>query len=259
VREADAVARKSAVAALKGDLASDPTNGYGAFLVGSTAFIQGADLLNALATGQPVSTAIALPELSLPADAQPLLEQALTHMTDPFYIGIDATLLAVIEKQSDAAAAAKTQQLADSSNFVASSVGKTTSALVVGDSAGALNVMYEWLKYCNQGVLDPMNPDVDAFVDAANAAGLEQRECYSGYYAMHGTEGELLQIGDLYAIAGNSGVANLYYNAMRRATNYASWPLKPLAERRIDGTQAVKQDDLVAVIACATCHVNEIR
>jgi hypothetical protein len=187
------------------------------------------------------------------------LEQALPLLTDPFCSGIDATLLAVIEKQSDATAAAKTQQLADDSNFVAASVGRTTWALVVGDAAGALDIMYAWLNYCSDGTLDHDNPDVDSFVDAANASSLKQRECYSGYYATHGTEGELLQIGDLYASAGNTRVANLYYAAMRRATNYASWPVKALAERRIDGTQPAIKDDLVGVVACATCHINEIK
>jgi hypothetical protein len=189
VRESDADARKSAIAALKADLAKDPTNGYSAFLVASSAFIQGADLLNGLAAGQPVPTATALPALALPGDTGPLFEQALEHMTDPFYIGIDATLLAVIQRQIDTAAADKAQQLAESSNFVASSVGRTTSALAVGDSAGALEVMYQWLKFCNGGVLDRLHPDVDAFVDAANAATLAQRECYSGYYATHATAG----------------------------------------------------------------------
>jgi len=259
VRDGDAAERKAAVASLKVDFANDPSNGYSAFLAASSEFIQGADLLDNLTSGGPVSKALALPELALPADTRSLLEQALPLLTDPFCSGIDATLLAVIEKQSDAAAAAKTQQFADDSNFVAASVGRTTWALVVGDSAGALEIMYAWLNYCSGGGLDHDNPDVDAFVDAANASSLKQRECYSGYYAMHGTEGELLQIGDLYASAGNTRVANLYYTAMRRATNYASWPVKALAERRIDGTQPAAPDDLVGVIACATCHINEIR
>jgi hypothetical protein len=259
VRDGDAAGRKSAVASLKADFRNDPSNGYSAFLAASSEFIQGADLLNNLASGEPVSKALALPELALPADTRRLLEQALPLLTDPFCLGIDATLLAVIERQSDAVAAAKTQQLADDNNFVASSVGRATWALVVGNSAGALEIMYDWLKYCSGGVLDYDNPDVDAFVDAANASQLTQRECYSGYYAMHGTEAELLQIGDLYANTGNTRVANLYYAAMRRATNYASWPLKALAERRIDGTQAAVKDDLVGVIACATCHINEVR
>jgi hypothetical protein len=108
-------------------------------------------------------------------------------------------------------------------------------------------------------VLDREHPDLEQFVATANAADFVQRECYSGYYAMHATEGELLQIGDLFTIAGNPELASLYYNATRSATNYDTWPLKPLAERRIAGTQTATAGDLPAVIACATCHVNEVR
>src|SRR5579859_8059613 len=53
VRDADPAARTSAIAAVKDALANDPDDGYGAFLLGSTAFIQGADLIAPLASGQP--------------------------------------------------------------------------------------------------------------------------------------------------------------------------------------------------------------
>lgn len=52
--------------------------------------------------------------------------------------------------------------------------------------------------------------------------------------------------------------ANRYYQAMRRATNYASWPLQPLGERRFRGTQPVQYAELTAIVACTTCHTDAL-
>jgi hypothetical protein len=100
---------------------------------------------------------------------------------------------------------------------------------------------------------------VASYVDKANAAGLAHRECYSGYFAMHGTEGSLLIIADLLAVKGNATAAQLFYDGMRRATNYATWPLRPLAERHASGTQPATQDQLPGTISCPACHVNELQ
>jgi hypothetical protein len=99
---------------------------------------------------------------------------------------------------------------------------------------------------------------VAGYVARANASKLAHRECYSGYLAPHGTEGMLLIMGDLHWAVGEKETAQRYYAALRAATNYKSWPLHGLAERRFAGTQPVKPADLGALVECSTCHVNEL-
>jgi len=256
VRNGDDAARQTAVADLKTDLAKDPTNGYSAFLAAASAFMPSSDFLRALAANQSLPP----PHGAFPDDTGPLLQQALANLTDPLYVGFSATLLAGLQASRSDPSAAQTTQIAISNNFPASTALGLGAALRMGDLAGALDTMYGLFDYCNGGAkIDRVNPDVNAFVDKANAAGFVHRECYSGYHAMHGTEGLLLLIGDISALMGNGQVAALYYNGMRRATNYASWPLQPLAERRISGAQPAKASDLSAVRACTTCHVSQLQ
>jgi hypothetical protein len=256
VRTGDDAARATAVAQLKSDVAADPTNGYSAFLAGASSFIASSDLLRALAAGQVPTQ----PARQLPSDTGPLLQEGLDHLTDPLYVGFSATLLAGVQAISgDLASAAKSQQIAVANNIPASSVGQINFALSMGDIDGALASAYKLADYCNGTPLDHTNPDVNAYVDKANAAGLVHRECYSGYYAMHGTEGELLFIADVLALKGNAALAQRYYDGLRRATNYGTWPLRPLVERLASGAQSVTQDELRATISCPVCHVNELQ
>jgi len=253
VRDGDDAARQDAVAQLKADVTADPTNGYSSFLAGASPFIATVDNVQALATGQPGSGLADFPD-----DTAPLLKQALADLKDPFYIGFAAILLAGIQVRTDYIAAGSSQQLATENNYSASSVGRTIVAIAMRDPASALDIMYNWLKYCNNGSLDRANPDMTQFVSTANAGGFVQRECYSGAFGSHGTEGELLLTGDLFAIAGNTDTANLYYNAIPQAKNYDSWPLRPLVQRRIDNSQPVVRGDLQAVASCTTCHTEKI-
>jgi len=253
VRTGDDAGRANAVADLKSDIAQDPKNGYSAFLAASSSYFAGVDTVSALAAGEP-SHGLE----PFPTDTAPLLKQALGNLKDPFYVGFASILLAGIQVRSDYIAAGQSQQVATSNNFSASSVGRTFVALAMNDTKGALDIMFTWLKYCNSGNLDRNHPDIDAFVATGNAGGFVQRECYSGPLGLHGTEGELLITGDLFAVAGNTDVANLYYNGLRSALNYEDWPLRPLVERRIDNSQPATAADLSAVVACTTCHTHQI-
>jgi hypothetical protein len=256
VRNGDDAARQAAVANLKTDLTKDPTDGYSAFLAAASTFMPTSTFLRALAANQPLPP----PHGPFPEDTAPLLQQAIANVTDPLYLGFSATLLAGLQASRGDPAAAQTTQVAVSNNFPASTALGIGAALQMGNLPGVLDIMYGLFEYCNGGVkIDRANPDVDAFVDKANAAGFVHRECYSGYHAMHGTEGLLLMIGDISALTGSGQVAARYYNGMRRATNYATWPLQPLAERRISGAQPAIPGDLNSVRSCTTCHVNQLQ
>jgi hypothetical protein len=144
-------------------------------------------------------------------------------------------------------------------NVPASSVGRLNTALRMMDLPGGRDVMFGVLDYCTGTSLDRANPDLKGFVDRANAAGLVQRECYSGYHAMHGTEGILLITGDLVALSGNADLAKRFYMAAQSATNYGSWALKDLLQRRVSGTQPAAAGALSEIAACSTCHIYELK
>ena len=255
VRNGDDAAREAAVAKMRTDVAADPTNGYSAFLSGASTLMPSAALPRALAAGQPLSMGGGAP----PFDPGPLFKQSLEHLTDPLYIGFADILLSFVQlRAGDMAGAGQSQKAAFAHNVPASSVGVVNGQLIGGDVAGARDTMLAMLDFCNGSPVDRQKPDLAAFVDKANASGLAHRECYSGYFGPHATEGELLLVGDLHAASGNGAVAVLYYQAMNRATSYATWPLRPLAERRLSGAQPVQTTDLSAIAACTTCHTNTL-
>lgn len=257
VRNGDDAARDQAVTQLKKDAAADPTDGYSAFLAGASAFMPPTDLARALAAGQniPAGHGGGAP----PATTGPLFQQALGHLADPLYIGFAYTLLAFVQADNgDFAAATASQKQAVAHNIPASSVGQVNAQLGAADKAGALDTMRNMLDFCNGAALDRNNPDLNSFVDKANAGVMQHRECYSGYFGPHATEGELLLVGDLLAATGDMQGASLYYKATQRSASYASWPLRPLAERRISGAQRVKDSELAAIASCTTCHTNAL-
>lgn len=252
VRNADDAARAAAVTRLTADIAADPTNGYSQFLVGASHFMAPNTVLRALADGA-APPAFTLGEV-------PYLKEALTHLTDPFYLGFAGGLQASIELGAgNVAEGGPRFATAVANNHVA-----TALILVIGDlqqrkAPEALEHMYALLEYCNAGPLDRSGGDVAAYIAKANAGKLAQRECYSGYHAPHGTSGELLILADLLALNDQAAIAERYYDALPTVTDYPTWALKPLVERRRSGAQAT---DLATVDAitntCATCHTNTL-
>jgi hypothetical protein len=92
----------------------------------------------------------------------------------------------------------------------------------------------------------------------ANAGTLAHRECFSGYYSMHGTEGLLLLTGDIHALNGNAQAAKAYYDAIASATNYPTWALKPMLQRRLDGSEPANVEKMPLLASCTTCHTNTL-
>ncbi|HXI56948.1 MAG TPA: hypothetical protein VNO55_12865 [Polyangia bacterium] len=254
IRSGDDVARAQAVTQLKADVAQNPSNGYSAFLAASDAFMPLADLLRAT-----VNRSAAPKPRAFPDDTAPLLTQALQQLKDPFYIGFDATLLAGLQAFVDPTNAPKTEAIAEANNVPASSVGRLNTALRMSNLPAARDVMFGVLDFCAGTPLDHANPDVAGYVERANAASLVHRECYSGYHAMHGTEGILLITGDLVALAGNAELAKRFYTATQSSSTFGTWALKDLLERRLDGQQPAAAGELSGIVACSTCHINELK
>ena len=101
--------------------------------------------------------------------------------------------------------------------------------------------------------------DAAAYVAKQNAGTLVHRECYSGYYAPHGSSGELLILGDLAALTGATQAATAYYTAAQGTSDYSTWALQPLVERRLSGAQPAQLSTEVLVAStCATCHTNTL-
>jgi len=253
VRNADDAGRAAVVTRLTTDIAADPSNGYSQFLVAASYFMRPNTTLRALADGtQP-------PAFTLPASI-PYLKQALTNLTDPFYLGFDGGLLASVELGAgNVAEGGPRFAEAVKNNHVATALITVLGDLQAHDVSRALADMYALLEYCNGGPLDHNGGDAAGYVAKLNAGALAQRECYSGYHAPHGSTGELLILADLHALVGNAGAARAYYDAILNVTDYATWPLKPLIERRRSGAQAT---DLATVSTisntCATCHTNTL-
>jgi len=253
VRNADDAGRATAVSWLVADITADPRNGYSQFLVAASHFMAPNTVLRALADGSPP------PAFSVGGDV-PYLREALTHLTDPFYLGFDGGLLASIELAAgNVAEGGPRFATAMANNHVANGLIIVIGDLQIGNTTKALTDMYAMLEYCNGGPLDRSGGDAAAYVAKANAGSLAQRECYSGYHAPHGTTGELLILADLNALNGNAQIARAYYDALQGATDYATWALGPLVERRRSGAQA---PDLATVgtitNTCATCHTNAL-
>jgi hypothetical protein len=131
--------------------------------------------------------------------------------------------------------------------------------LETNNPTAALADMYTLLEFCNGGPLDHTGADAAAYVAKQNAGTLAHRQCYSGYFSPHGSSGEILILADLHALNGNAPAATAYYTAVQSTDDYATWPLKPLVERRIAGTQSANMGLATAIAAsCTTCHTSSI-
>jgi hypothetical protein len=253
VRDADDAGRAAAVAQLAADVTADPTNGYSAFLIGASSFMAPSPVLRALAAGTPPPTGAFAP-------AVPYLQQALGHLTDPFYLGFAGGLLAAVQLGSgDVAAGTATFATAAGHNHVATALVTVIGDLARHDAATALPDMYALLDYCNGGAIDRTGAGAAALVAKQNAGALAQRECYSGYHAPHGSPGHLLILADLHALHGDAAAAKAYYTALQAATDYPTWPLRPLVERRLSGAQPADLAGASAITnTCATCHASSL-
>jgi hypothetical protein len=255
VRGADDTGRAAAVTQLMADVTSDPTNGYSEFLVGASNFMPPNTVLAAIASGtQP-------PQFQPNPAAIPFLMQGLANLTDPFYLGFDGGLLGSMELAGgDVADGGPTLATAAMNNHAATGLIKVIGDLQQQMPAAALADMYALLDYCNGGAQDPNGGDAASYVAKQNAGSLVQRECYSGYYAPHGSSGEILILADLQALNGNATAATAYYTALQSVTDYSTWPLKPVVERRIAGTQAADIGSVTLITStCATCHTNALQ
>jgi hypothetical protein len=257
VRKGDDAARAKAVEGLKKDVAVDPKNAYSAFLAGANVYMPPSGLLLALNAGQ-------VPEggeqQALPPDTIALFTNSMNTFTDPLLKGFAASLLSATQAGAgDFEASGKSMEIAIANNIPASSVTRAIGSLLQRDLKGAYEVIWQMMDFCAGAPLDRANPDVDTYVDRANRADLRHRECYSGYHAMHGTEGTLLLAGDLAALNGNASGAAKMYAGMKRSTNYGTWGLRNLAERRISGYLKAVPENMFNISACTSCHVDQIK
>ena len=254
VRSADDSGRATAVTDMTADVTADPTNGYSDFLIGASYFMPPNSVLAALANGtQP-------PQFQPSPDAVPHLQAGLSHLTDPFYLGFDGGLLAAMQLAGgDTTDGQATFATAAMNNRAATGFIKVLLDLQQQNPAQALADMYGLLDYCNGGALDRSGADAAAYVQKQNSGALVHRECYSGFFAPHGSSGELLVLADLQAVNGNAQAASAYFTALQGTSDYATWPLKPYVERRIAGQQPA-DPRVVAGIAstCGTCHTDTL-
>jgi len=252
VRNADDAGRAAAVSRLVADVTADPSNGYSEFLIAASHFMAPNTVLRALADGTPPAP-FTIGEV-------PYLREALSHLTDPFYLGFDGGLLASLELGAgNVADGGPRLAAAVANNRVATALIVVIGDLQMRDAKKAREDMYALVDYCFGAPLDRTGRDAAAYVARANAGALVQRECYSGYHAPHGTPGVLLILADLDALNGNAQVARAYYDALRDATDYPTWALKPLVERRRSGAQAPELATVDTITTtCATCHTNAL-
>jgi hypothetical protein len=254
VRDADDSGRATAISKLVADVGKDPSNGYSEFLIGASYFMPPNTVLAALAAGTP-------PPQSQPDPAAvPYLMEAPTHLMDPFYLGFDGGLLGALELATGNPAGGPTFAAAQANNHAATDFITVIGDLQMQNAAKALTDMYTLFDFCNGAALDQGGADAAAYVTKQNAGTLVHRECYSGYYAPHGSSGEMLILADLEALNGNTSAANAYYAALQNTTDYSTWALMPLVERRVNGTQPADVATLGAIAStCATCHTNTLQ
>jgi hypothetical protein len=253
VRNGDDTGRASALTKLQADVTDDPTNGYSEFLIGASSFMPPTSQVEALANGTAPG-----PFMPSPAPAVPYFKAALSHLTDRFYLGFDGALLGETELAGgDPTDGLPTLQTAAQNNPAASTFIKVIGDLEQGSASTGLTDMYMLFDFCNGGAVDQSGADAMAYVGKMNAGALVHRECYSGYYAPHGSPGELLVMAELEALNGDTTAANAWLAAVQSATDYATWPLKPYVERRLSGAQAVSGQTVALIAAtCGTCHLN---
>jgi hypothetical protein len=252
VRTGDDAALATAVGKLTADIAADPRNGYSQFLIGASTFMPPSAALRALRDGTPVADFELAPTT--------VLKDALMNLTDPFYLGFAGGLQASLEfATGNFEEGGPRFALAAQHNRVATAFITVLGDLQRGELALAQEDMYAMLEYCNSGPLDRSGGDAVRFVEKANAGALAQRECYSGYHAAHASAGELLILADLHAINGDAATARKYYDAIQSVSDYPTWPLKPLLERRRSGAQAAEATTVSAIAnTCGTCHTNTL-
>lgn len=259
VRGGDDAGRAEAVTKMRADVQRAPaTYGYSAFLSGADSFMQPAVLLQAQASGATLPQGQPrTPDQVM--DAEQLLTQGMQNLTDPLYLGFDAALLATLQLTGgDVTSGQENFALGVQKNPAASGFISFIFKMQQQDVAGALDAFYQLIEYCSGGPVDHDGAGAGAYVARANVATLVHRECYSGYHATHGTEGLLLLGGDVHALNGNAQAAGQYYAAVQGATNYASWPLKPLLERRINGTEPPSLGATIGLTGCGSCHTNAL-
>jgi len=259
VRSGDDAARAEAANKMRADAQRDPaTYGYSAFLSGANRFIQPTVVLRAQVDG----TMLPPEPPPMPdqlAEAARLLTQGMQNLTDPLYLGFDAALLATLQLSGgDVVSGQENFAFGMQKNPAAGGFISIIFKLQQQDAPGALGAFYQLLEYCYGGPVDHGGADASAYVARANAATLAHRECYSGYHAPHGTEGLLLLAGDVHALNGNTQAAGQYYAAVQEASNHASWPLKPLLERRINGTEPPSLAATIGLTGCGSCHTNTL-
>ena len=259
VRGGDDAARGEAVTKMRADAQRDPaTYGYSAFLCGANSFMQPTVLLRAQADGTTLPQGQPRTPDQL-ADAAQLLTQGMQHLTDPLYLGFDAAFLATLQLgNGDVVSGQENFALGMQKNPAAGGFISIIFKLQQQDVTGALAAFYQLIEYCSGGPVDHEGAGAGAYVARANVATLVHRECYSGYHATHGTEGLLLLAGDVHALNGNAQAAGQYYSAVQAAKNYASWPLKPLLERRINGTEQPSLAATIGLTGCGSCHTNSL-
>lgn len=256
VRNGDDVGRAAAAGKLSADVAADPKNGYSHFLVGANAFMAPSEALRALANGSEPPAAQGGPTLQ---GVGPSFERALANLTDPFYLGFAGGLLASLELRSgNVAQGGPRFAAAARNNAIATGFINVLGDFAANDAKKALQDEYALLEHCNGGALDRTGADAEAFVAKQNAGTLKQRECYSGYHAPHGSPGLTLILADLHALNGEPAVAKAYYDALTRANDYPTWPLKPLVERRRAGEAATFGQAAAIAGTCGTCHTNAL-
>lgn len=226
----------------KATLAMLTVDNYDRFLVGASGFMAPKADLTALANGTNP------PGFTLDANAKaPLMDGA--TLADPFYAGFADALLSEL----DTADRATLLMTGGARNPAATDFTKVVEDLQGNHVDTALTDMTALLAYCNGGpVTDPM-----AYAARQAAHTLVHRQCFSGPLAPHASPAELLIMADLTALNGDATTAATYYAAAQAAPDYATWPLKPLVERRVAGTQKASVP-LTGVIAgvCGSCHTN---
>jgi hypothetical protein len=259
VRSGDDAARGEAASKMAADAQRDPaTYGYSAFLAGANSFMLPTVFLRAQAAGTE------LPQGPPPApdqfaEAARLFTQGMQNLTDPLYLGFDAALLAMLQLSGgDVVTGQETFAFGMQKNPAAGGFIAGIFKMEQQDLPGARDTFHQLLEYCYGGPVDPDGADAGAYVARANAATLAHRECYSGYHAPHGTEGLLTLSGDIHALNGNAQAAGRYYEAVKAASNYASWPLKPMLERRMNGTEPASPGGAMGLTACGSCHTNAL-
>jgi hypothetical protein len=257
IRKGDDAARAKAVADLKKDAAGDPKNAYSAFLAAADVYVPSSGLLPALNAGMVPGGG----ELQqIPPETIQLFTNSMNTFTDPLLKGFAASLLSATQAGGgDFEGAGKSMEIAIANNIPASSVTRAVGSLLQQDVKGAYEVIWAMMDFCAGAPLDRKSPDVDAYVDRANKSDLRHRECYSGYHATHGTEGTLLIAGDLAALNGNASGAARMYAGMKRSTNYGTWALRDLADRRISDDLKAVPENMFNISACTSCHVDQIK